>query len=171
MKVPNLLACLLMVCVLLTSTPAVGQRFDPVLDLARGAVHEAGFDVTEDEIAAIWAVARLRHPRAHSPVRVQMRRFFSGRTRRSFLLGLGRNDRMPVGWPSSAVWANYSDRWLAVLNIAERVVAGEISHRCEFEPVGWGGPRVDRHYLERVGRDRWVNCGETRNVFFTWPVN
>lgn len=137
---------------------------DRGLDLARAAVHEAGLEAHADEVAAIHAVAVAR---CHGSVRCQMPRFFSGRTTRPWSLWLRRDGSRPWGWPSAAAWPRFAARWLAILAAADRVVAGEIAHRCEAEPEAWGGA-VDRERARRM-RLVEVDCGETRNAFYVFP--
>jgi hypothetical protein len=145
-----------------TAPGAHAQRRDGAVDLARAAIHEAGFDVTEDEVAAIYAVALAR---SDGDLRRQMRRFFRGETTRPFALWLRRDGREPWLWPTSMSWSRYRDRWMAVLEVADRVVAGEITHRCAAPPMFWGGPGIDdEHALDRQFVE--VSCGRTSNRYF-----
>jgi hypothetical protein len=131
------------------------------LDLARAVVHEAGLDAHEDEVAAIYAVALSR---SRGNMRVQMPRFFAGRTTRPWALWLRRDGSSPWLWPSSMDWDRYRDRWLALLAIADEVVTGELTHRCAMDPMFWGGS-VDRSRAERLELVE-VPCGTTRNRFY-----
>lgn len=149
------------IAALLASSSAAAQH-DEGLDLARAAVHEAGLGATEDEVAAIYAVAIAR---SRGSMRVQMPRFFAGRTSRPWALWLRRDAREPWSWPESMRWDRYRDRWVALLAIADLVVAGELRHRCALDPEFWGGPGIDDDRAARLELVE-VPCGETRNRFF-----
>lgn len=155
------------------------QRADHGLDLARAVVHEAGFDATPDEVAAMHAVAVAR---CAGSMRCQMPRFFAGRTTRAWAQWLRRDATRPWGWPefvtrqgrrdpsrvrlvAHAPWSHYRDRWLALLEVADRVVAGELAASCS--PEAWGGA-VDRARARRL-RLVEIDCGETRNAFYRFP--
>jgi hypothetical protein len=176
----RLLVLAAIVAIALVPARAASQR-DPGLDLARAAVHEAGFDASTDEVAALHAVIVER---CHGDARCQMPRFFAGRTARPWLARLDRSGREPQGWPRfltrrglrdpqrvrivmHAPWSQYRARWIALLDVAERVVRGELDHRCEQAPEAWGG-RVDRVRARRL-RLVPIACGDTANSFFRFP--
>lgn len=143
-----------------------GVGRDRGLNLARAAAHEAGLSASEEEVAALHAVMVERC--GGSP-RCQMRRFFNGRTPRRYLLELNRRGTRPQGWPAARF---DRDAWLALLDTADRVVAGELQHQCDQPPQFWGmRSGVD---LERALRAGWVrvDCGENvRNFFWAYPAD
>jgi hypothetical protein len=144
-------------------------RVDAAFDLARLGAHEAGLQCSSDELAAIYSVARNRCSRCSpsTALRTVSRRFFAGRTTRSYYLWLRRDGSAPWLWPSTASWTRWRDRWLALLASADSVVRGERSHACELDPQAWGGAAD----AERARRLRLieVQCGETANRFYRYP--
>lgn len=156
-------ATLVSLSLFIAPSPAHASGLDErVADLARAAVHEAGLLVEADEVAAIYAVMQARC--SGSP-RCQMRRFFRGQTTRPWVLWLRRDGTRPWLWPEGASWERARPRWLRVLDIADRVVRGEITANCE--PEFWGG-EMDHGRAERL-RLVEVDCGDTRNRFYVSP--
>jgi hypothetical protein len=138
--------------------------------LARICVGEAGWEPGAD-CPAIHAVlayrAQVRRStwlsaaRAYSPGHVGRRKA----PRRPWVAMLRPSGAEPAGWPQALPWARYRPRWQAVLELARRVVAGEVQAPCE--PHHWGGP-MDDWRAHRQGLER-VECGATRNHFWRVP--
>jgi hypothetical protein len=166
----DVLCAALVALSLLLSSPVRASRLEDLAeDLARAAVHEAGLLVEADEVAALYAVMQARC--SGSP-RCQMRRFFRGQTTRPWVLWLRRDGTRPWLWPEGASWELARPRWLRVLDIADRVVRGEIEASCE--PDAWG-MRSGRDW-DRAQRGEWIelDCAggsgvPTRNAFWRFP--
>lgn len=163
-------ACFLAAWLLVSSVFAQRRNLD-VISLARVCASEAGLTATEDECAAIAAVLRSRC--AECRLETSARQYSSGvfntaRTdARAWIAHLREDAREPHRWPSNASWQSARDRWLRLLGIAERIVRGDLEHRCELPPRHWGGS-VDRARAARMRLVR-VDCGETRNDFYVLP--
>lgn len=151
---------------MLALAPARALADDAGQLLAAAAVHEAGFDVTPDEIAAIHAVSVAR---CGGSIACQMPRFFAARTHRPWARWLRRDGTRPWGWPTEIAWSRARPVWLEVLRVADEVVAGRVSHVCEAPPQFWGMRHgVDMERARRAGLVE-VRCGETRNAFWRQP--
>jgi hypothetical protein len=154
---------LLFVAALGAAATATAQHGDAGLDLAIAAVHEAGLRAHEDEVVALYAVVLER---SRGNVRVQMPRAFAGRTARPWVLGLRRDGREPQGWPRGVSWPRFRSRWLAILDAADRAVAGELGHTCAVTPEFWGGPGIDDERARALDLVE-VPCGpNVRNRFY-----
>lgn len=152
----------IIVALTVEACPARAQR-DRGLELAQAAYHEAGASVSADEVAAIHAVIVAR---CNGSARCQMRRFFGRRTSRAYLLDLSRRLVRPASWPRARF---DRDAWSRLLDIADRVVRGELTDRCSERPAFWGMRHgID---LERALRAGWtrVDCGTGVRNFFWAP--
>jgi len=165
--------------------PADAQHVPEYLLLARICVHEAGWEA-EADCAAIHEVLVRGAEREELSYRTYAYNYagraLRGETSRSWVASLREDGREPEGWPETSIrrdgdtvsvvphapWSAYRDRWLATLEMARRVHAGEIRAACA-EPVhDWGG-RVDRSRARRLGLIE-VECGDTRNDFYARPA-
>lgn len=154
--------------VLLSAAHSSAQRRDRGLELATAVVHEAGFEASRDEIAAIHAVIVER---CDGSVRCQMPRFARAQTSRPWTLWLRRDARRPWLWPARVSWAAYVDRWLAILATADAAVRGEVVHSCEEPPQFWGCRDCgDQLRAQRLGLIE-VQCSSTplANAFYVNP--
>lgn len=161
-----------------TAPGAHAQRRDPdaEVSLARVAASECGLLCADEEVAAIASVLRARCPRCTltTVARLYSSRVFdpSRRDTRAWVAHLRRDARQPSMWPASARWENHRANWERLLDVAARVVRGELGDSCGEEVHHWGARYgVD---MERARRAGWreVDCtsGEepTRNAF--WSV-
>lgn len=149
---------------------------DPGLVLARTCVSERGWELETDDCSAIYAVA-LRRIEIRGGTLFQALRQLSprlhGRTaiRRAWLRGLNRDGDRPSSWPSHVSWEHHRPLWLATLEEADALVAGERTHVCSELPSAWGSHEDVSHVL--AGHEnmlRWVDvdCGNTRNRVGRW---
>jgi hypothetical protein len=170
------------------------------LALARVCASEAGIRVSDD-CAAIYAVIAERARRG-GRTWLEHVRLYSGdvfnRERvdhRRWLAHLDASGEEPAGWRDPIVrlgiggrvvrrqrgpWArpsradDWQRRWLALLEHAGRIAAGEVRARCDVTPHHWGCP-PDAHNQctddARARRAGWIaiSCGETRNRFYCDP--
>lgn len=167
------------------AVPADAQHVPDYLMLARICVHEAGWEA-EADCAAIHQVLTAGAEREDLSYRTYAHNYsgraLRGETSRSWVANLREDGREPEGWPETTIvregdavrvaphapWSMYRDRWLRTIELARRVIAGEITASC-VEPVhDWGG-RVDRGRARRLGLIE-VECGETRNDFYARPA-
>lgn len=158
------------------------------LVLARVCVHEAGWEDAGDceAIHAVLAGGAARHGlnfRAYAFA--YSGRALRGLTSRPWAAQLDESGGAPSAWPrvstvrrggvavvvEHAPWSAYRDRWLAALERAQSIVAGERTHGCEREPHDWGGA-VDMERARRLGLIE-VDCSRgdvaTRNRFYLRP--
>lgn len=174
----------LLVLLLLTPALAVAQECPRAADhliLARLAAHEAGFDASSAEVAAIYAAIRniaddagisfAAAACAHSG------RALRGETARSYVAELDERGSEPRSWPAvltrcvgavctvtrHAGWDAYRLAWLALLVHSTRVVAaGHVV--CGART--WGD---ERDTTRRPGWAEDLSCGVgLRNSFGRW---
>lgn len=157
----------------------------PVI-LARIGWSEAGIDVDPRELAAIAAVLRSRAAIIGTDLpgaacAYSRRVFDPARTdRRRWLADLDALGSEPTGWSDSYVvcrgtvcdvrrrppWSSFRTRWLALVDVARRVLAGDIDHGCEEDPGWWGAPYGgDLERARRMGLRR-LDCGGLRNAYY-----
>lgn len=154
--------------------------------LVRTTVHEAGWADTGD-MEAIYAVLTAGAEREGISFRAFARRYSShlhaGDVTRRWASELVESCAAPPSWPEivtvrrrgyvevleHAPWRAYQERCRAVFARAHRVIAGELTHRCERAPHDWGSPRLDRARALRLGLIR-VDCGpSTHNDYYLRP--
>lgn len=165
--------------------PADAQHVPDYLMLARICVHEAGWEA-EADCAAIHEVLMAGAEREDLSYRTYAYNYagraLRGETSRAWVANLRADGREPEGWPETTIvregdlvsvaahapWSMYRERWLRTIELARRVLSGEVRAQCA-EPVhDWGG-RVDRGRARRLGLVE-VDCGETRNDFYARPA-
>ena len=148
--------------------------------LARTCVSEASWNAIESgDCAAIAAVAkrvgrgdvarglRLYARSAHNQNRRDARRWVAFLGNYSALSNSSTEanyPEAPEGWPAHLSWERHAPYWQHVLDGAQRILSGEIQHRCTETPWHWGGA-MDRW---RAVRNRWrqIDCGPTHNEFW-----
>lgn len=158
-------------CVAPASAPSISRD---AYDLARYSVNEAGLDPTDDIHGLAdsfrflarkrgWSFGAAMHARARwvfNPERGDRRRWVTH---------LRLDGRRPDGWlDRDGDWKEARSKWIARLELAQRIVDGIEPTTCEAEVFHWGGPNVDRARIERgIARGYWrvVDCGRTRNTF------
>lgn len=176
--------------VLAVLAPATAQRRPSDLELlVRTAVHEAGWEDTGD-MEAIYAVltagAEREGIRFSSYARAYSTRLHSGDVSRRWAAELTEDCAAPPSWPRftyrrhgdtvavrpHAPWSAYRARCLEAVARGRRVLAGELTHRCERTPHDWGG-RVDRERAARLGlvllRCEPGPAGPTRGDYYARP--
>lgn len=149
--------------------PAVAQRDDAALLLARTCVSERGFDTAGDDCAAIHAVAVRRAELrgttlARALVELSPRLHGSEPIPRPWVRHLMPDGRRPREW-RRASWARHREAWLATLAEARALVAGERPSPCVESPSSWGSRSDVAIHLRADPSLRWVDvdCGNTRN--------
>lgn len=149
---------------------AEAQREPDHVVLARLTVHEAGWDspadasLIHDVLAGIVERDGVSYARAAELASPRLARCA---VRRRWVCGLAEDGRRPAGW-RGASWDAHRPRWMALLEHARRVVAGEVESPCAEPPRVWGAPWFVR---DRVARgSRWVDarCTGTANVGGRW---
>jgi hypothetical protein len=68
----------------------------------------------------------------------------------------------PAAWPQNVRWDKHLVWWRQVMQRVDQFAAGRLSDPCRGQSWHWGGPM---DYPE--GRMVKVDCGETRNTFYT----
>lgn len=139
--------------------------------LARTCVSEASWGAIESgDCAAIAEIGRrvgrgdvarglrLYARSAHNQNRRDPRRWVA------FLNYSISSNSSPDGWPVRLSWDRHVQRWQHVVDGSQRILSGELKHRCTETPWHWGGA-MDRH---RALRNRWrqISCGNTVNEFW-----
>lgn len=178
----------------------------PALALARICRHEAGFPPRRgrgarawwdhgDDCPAIYAVIeRVRASIARhrgTPVTVpeavyeysRGRVFDRTRTDPACdVAWLDEAGNQPSCWRAGVAWSARREAWLAILEHARAVLAGQVQHRCASPPLHWGCGRFPAGHEragqwrcrdhERAARAGWVElaCGRTDNVFYAVPA-
>lgn len=160
---------------------------EPVI-LARITWSEAGIDADPREAAALAAVLRDRArvigtDFAGAACAYSSRVFDPQRTdRRRWLAHLDARGAEPDGWTEPYTtcstrtdlctvherppWRAFRARWLALVEVARRVLAGEVEHGCEEDPGWWGAPYgEDMERARRMGLRR-LECDGVRNAYF-----
>lgn len=136
--------------------------------LARTCVSEASWTAIESgDCAAIATIARRV---GRGDVALGLRRYARSahnqnrRDSRRWVAFLGNSPEKPEGWPERLSWEHHVPAWEHVLDGSQRILNGEIHHRCTEEPWHWGG--AADHW--RAVRNRWrrIDCGPTRNEFW-----
>jgi hypothetical protein len=158
-----------------SSAPVISDRewnTSAKLWIARAMVSEAGWNETTDHVAIAyvlyrrWIQVRRKYPKF--PIRGVVMRYCAGfgktvySTRQKWVKNLEEDGTRPKGWPSDISWNDYKDRWLAVLNTAEEWKQGLHPDPCGGISRYWGGP-MDKPSKRMVR----MNCGKTRNYFYT----
>lgn len=156
---------------------AAGPEDGAVIALARTCVSERGWRVGSDDCAAIGAVAR-RTARVRGVTLGAALRALSPRLHgdgclvsRAWLCRLELDGRRPAGlgapWerPRAGGLPSRRDAWLATVEAARAIVAGEAPSPCSAEPHAWGSDADVRR--RRAAGWTWtdVDCGETANRF------
>ncbi len=140
--------------------------------MGRAMVSEAGWDGTRDQIAIAYVLLRrwrlMRHRvRRFSMVSV-IRKYCAGfrdvafTQRQKWVKNMRIDGKRPEGWPDDIHWRDYRDRWMTVLELAEAWRRGEHPDPCDGRAMYWGGP-MDRPSKRMIK----MNCGETKNWFYT----
>lgn len=158
-------------------------QFVPASDaviLARVCFHESGWTSTDDcaGIKEVLVNGSERHGLSfRSYALAYSGRALRGETSRSWVAQLGPRGRRPSRWPVTwdsptgprphPGWSVFRDRWMDLLGLAERLMDGTASGKCETSPHDWGGPMDDAR-AERIGLIR-IDCGETLNRFYLRP--
>lgn len=167
-------------------TSAHAQHESDALVLARICAHEAGWSAHESgDCAAIATVLlRLAEDRGwtfRAAAYAYSGRALRGETSRRYYAELDEHGTQPASWPGhrwvtrgdivvaepGPSWSRFRPRWLALLDHARAVLAGEVVDACADPPDDWGG-RVDRRRAARLGLVE-VDCGETHNDFYRRP--
>jgi len=185
--------------------PPETEGVSDVLALARICRHEAGFPPRRgrgarawwdhgDDCPAIYAVierVRLSLSRGRSePVSVA-RAVFAYSRGRAFdrtrtdpacdVAWLDESGSEPRCWRAGVPWESRREAWLAVVEHARAVLAGQVTHRCTVPPLHWGCGRFPPGHEragewrcndhERAARAGWVevSCGRTDNSFWIEP--
>lgn len=135
------------------------QTRDVGLTIAQGIAHECGVDCSADEAAAIVEVARsrCRGCSLDTAMRHAMRRFYAGVSARPIFLAYTRRTSRPY--------------WSELLETADGIVAGLVTHRCDGRVDAWGMRHgID---LQRAKAGGWieVQCSDvpTRNALWRFP--
>lgn len=163
---------LALIVILLVSTGRAQERPDDATLLARSCVSERGWRHETDDCAAIAEVVRVRmgtHEQTFAEALASLApRLHRGRPiARTWLQDLHPDGRRPRGW-RRASWTRRRADWLATLEHARAILAGEVASRCAEPPRAWGS-RLDVRAGERAGHVwRSIDCGYTRNVFGRW---
>lgn len=143
---------------------------DDALRLARLTAHEAGLGSPADA-GLIHAVLRgiverdgVSYRRA---IALAAPRWARCEVSRRWTCELMPDGSRPASW-RAASWPAHRDRWLALLEHARRVVAGDVPSPCAEVPRVWGSVH-DRERGERRGH-RWhdARCEGTRNIGGAW---
>lgn len=163
-------AALVTALALVLCAPVSANQEADALVLARVCVHEAGWTSIAD-CAAIHEVLRNGAERTHmsfaSYAHAYSGRALAGRTTRPWVIELHASGAAPHGITSGQWHARRAD-WLALLEHARSIVAGDEASGCA-EPVhDWGSPTHDRERARRLGLVP-VDCGDTRNDFYARP--
>lgn len=143
---------------------------DPGLLLARTCVHEAGFDSPADcqlVHAVLSGIVERDGVSYRQAWRLASPRLARCDVRRSWVCRLRADGERPAGFP--ARWSRYRDRWMAVLEVSRRLIAGEqVAAVCAERPRVWGS-RSDVARGRARGR-RWVDAGcvGARNLGGRW---
>jgi hypothetical protein len=145
--------------------------------LARVCTNEAGFTRDGDCPAIGAAIAfharRLGVTFEEFAKRYSDRAFSRSRTDgRRWIAWLEPTTERPRFWSDRAMrWETGAALWIDRLAQARRILASAEAHACDGTPMHWGARYgVD---LDRAGRaieaGRWraLECGETRNAFYT----
>lgn len=176
------------------------------LALARICRHEAGFPPRRgrgarawwdhgDDCPAIYAVIeRVRaslawHREVHVTVAEAVHAYSRGRvydrTRTDASCDVAWLDEAgtePQCWRGDVPWSHRREAWLATVEHARAIVAGQITHRCAAPPLHWGCGRFPPGHVregewrcrdhERAARAGWVevSCGRTDNAFYALPA-
>ena len=115
--------------------------------------------------------AERRHVRYSTFAQLYAREHFrSNRTdERRWLADLTSDAHEPAGWPASMSWAVMRPQWLAMIEHAQAIQAGDVQHNCSVSPVHWGQPGGED--LRRALRAGWVRvaCDGSRNAFWAFP--
>lgn len=138
--------------------------------LARITVHEAGFDSPADAVLIHEVLTSIVERTGVSYARaaeLASPRLARCEVRRRWVCGLTSSARRPAHWPLAS-WPAHRPRWLAVLEHARLVVAGEAASPCRERPRVWGS-REDVLRGRARGRT-WIDAGcvGTRNVGGAW---
>lgn len=138
--------------------------------LARLAVHESGWDSPAD-VALVHAVLAgiverdgVSYQRAAELAAPRLARC---EVSRRWVCGLNGDASRPAHW-RGASWSRYRERWLSMIDTAQRVIAGEVPSTCARPPRVWGS-RADVLRGIRRGR-RWIDaeCIGAMNHGGTW---
>lgn len=143
---------------------------DDALILARLTVHESGWDSPADAVlihqVLLGIVERdgVSYARAAELAAPRLARCAVARR---WVCGLDAGAARPASWPLAS-WERHRPRWLAMLEHARAVVAGEVESPCVDAPRTWGS-REDVLRGIRRGRE-WVDaqCRGTANVGGRW---
>lgn len=149
---------------------ASAQREPDHVVLARLTVHEAGWaspadaSLIHDVLSGIVERDGVSYARAAELAAPRLARCA---VRRRWVCGLAEDGRRPAGW-RGASWDAHRPRWLAILEHARRVVAGEVESPCAEPPRVWGSREDVRRGRARGAR--WVDarCAGTANVGGRW---
>ena len=158
-----------------TSAVHADQTDRDTLALARVCVHESGF-MSPDDCAAIHAVLdRVRERFRIRTIEAAANLYSPRATGRNlprtaldrWVQQLNHSASKPPAFSHS--WELNRPRWLERLEQARRLVLGTEVHQCAQPITHWGAPYGED--LARGIRAGWtqVDCGETRNIF--WSTN
>lgn len=158
----------------LSSSARAQSTPDDATLLARSCVSERGWRHETDDCAAIADVVRTRMA-SHGQTFAAALSSLAPRLHRGLPIGrtwlqdLHPDGRRPRGW-RRASWTRRRADWLATLEHARAILAGEVASRCAEPPRAWGS-RLDVRAGERRGHVwRSIDCGETRNLFGRWET-
>lgn len=161
----------LLFVVLSSSVAAAQHRESDAVVLARVCAHEAGWSALADCAAiydVIWSGAARHGMSFRSYAYAYSGRALRGQTSRPWAGALREDGREPVGWPMRGPsWSGYRAQWLALLDYARALVAGDAASTCAQTPHDWGGD-MDSERASRLGLIP-VDCGTTRNHFYLRP--
>ncbi|MDQ3170299.1 MAG: hypothetical protein M3Q55_09205 [Acidobacteriota bacterium] len=166
----------IVIMLIVLGAPLTARAQSAHLALARVAASECGLTCTEEEVAAIGLVLRTRGERfgmsTEAFARVYSDSVFnSERTDgRAWVVHLRPDGQEPAGWSPTVRWSAFRARWLALYDVAGRVVRGELAPSCTATPDHWGmsiATSIDYRRAIRAGWER-IDCGDTRNAF--WRV-
>jgi len=142
--------------------------------LARAMVAEAGWKAERDHIAIAYVLARRwrRLTERWPALRFidVIRNYCAGlgdytrelTNRQRWLRGLSWSRDEPEGWPRAVSWSRHLPLWRDALKRSARWSKGRLKDPCRGRAWHWGGT-IDTP----VGRMVQVNCGETRNTYYS----
>ena len=142
--------------------------------LARSMVAEAGWESERDHIAIAYVLARQwrmqqkRWPKLR--FRDLMFRYVKGlgghrreyTIRQRWIRSLSPAMTEPDHWPKRASWERHRPLWAATLVRVEQWAQGRLPDPCQGDAWHWGGT-MDFPKQRMIK----IDCGETKNTFYT----
>jgi len=146
--------------------------------LARAMVAEAGWKAERDHVAIAYVLARrLKRMQQRWPSLRYRDVLFSyakglgdGRRehtpRQRWIRSLSPDLRQPDYWPRQVNWERHRALWRDALTRADAWASGRLRDPCRGRAWHWGGT-IDEPWGDLVP----VDCGETKNTFYTLSGN